>query len=52
MRDWADFTIENEGGQGAILVLQGPLVVASVGPLDQRLRKLDERFAQVDLSAI
>ena len=52
MREWAEYTIENDGGRGAVLALRGPLVVASVGPLDQELRKLDQQFASVDLSGI
>ena len=52
MREWAEFTIESNGAQGAVLALQGPLVVASVGPLDQELRKLDQTFASIDLSAV
>ena len=52
MREWAEYTIENDGGRGAVLALRGPLVVASVGPLDQELRKLDQKFASVDLSGI
>ncbi len=50
MRDWADFSIEEGDAGGTRLVLHGPLVVSSVGPLDQRLRAMSESFTVVDIS--
>ena len=50
MRDWADFeTVEGE--TGAVLRVSGPLTVASVAPLDQRLREI-ESLAAIDISAV
>ena len=52
MREWADFTTET-GGDGAIsIALSGPLVVASVGRIDARLRALDGPIAAIDLSQV
>jgi phospholipid/cholesterol/gamma-HCH transport system permease protein len=52
MRVWADFTTE-AGEDGAIVVaLTGPLTVSSIGPVDRRLRALDGKVAQVDLSGV
>jgi phospholipid/cholesterol/gamma-HCH transport system permease protein len=50
MREWADFTIEEREGGGAILVLNGPLEVSSVGLLDRKLRRYDGEVAALDLS--
>lgn len=50
MREWADFTIETgEDGTQAI-ALTGPLIVSSVGEIDQRLRALDDKVERIDLS--
>ncbi len=52
MREWADFTTET-GSDGAIsIALSGPLVVASVGRIDARLRALDGPIAAIDLSQV
>lgn len=50
MRDWADFSIDEEGEGGSRLILTGPLLVSSLGPLDRRLRVLDSSFSVVDIS--
>jgi phospholipid/cholesterol/gamma-HCH transport system permease protein len=50
MRDWADYSLEDGGEDGNRLVLIGPLVVSSVGLLEQRLRKLGDSIAVVDIS--
>lgn len=52
MRVWADFTSETDGNGTLRLVLNGPLVVSSIGVIDRRLRELAEPVAQVDISAI
>ena len=43
MREWADFTVQEAGGRTTI-VLQGPLLVSSIGVIDRRLREFDERY--------
>ncbi|MCW1383953.1 ABC transporter permease [Novosphingobium sp. KCTC 2891] len=57
MRALADFTIEPEavdsGGKGgATLAFTGPMLVSSLGPIDQRLRDISEPIARIDLSAV
>jgi phospholipid/cholesterol/gamma-HCH transport system permease protein len=52
MREWADFTTVAEEGGGTTVALTGPLTVSSIGPVDRRLRELDEDVARVDLSAV
>ena len=49
MREWADFTVQEAGGRTTI-VLQGPLLVSSIGVLDRRLREFDEPVQFIDLS--
>jgi phospholipid/cholesterol/gamma-HCH transport system permease protein len=49
MREWADFTVQEAGGRTTV-VLQGPLVVSSIGLLDRRLREFAEPVQFVDLS--
>ena len=49
MREWADFTVQEAGGRTTI-VLQGPLVVSSIGMLDRKLREISEPVQFVDLS--
>jgi len=50
MREWADFSVEEAGSGGSTLVLRGPLVVSSIGPLDRRLRELNGSVRALDLS--
>ena len=50
MREWADFTVEEQAGGGATLVLNGPLEVSSVGLLDRKLRRYDGDVTTLDLS--
>lgn len=50
MRDWADFETV-EGDTGAVLRVSGPLTVASIAPLDRRLRELDA-LAVIDIGAV
>ncbi|MEQ1499620.1 MAG: ABC transporter permease [Novosphingobium sp.] len=52
MREWADFTIETAEDGTQALALSGPLVVSSVGAIDQQLRGLDHKLERVDLSQV
>ncbi|HEX2793528.1 MAG TPA: ABC transporter permease [Croceicoccus sp.] len=50
MREWAEFeTVEGDGGP--VLRVRGPLTVASIAPLDRRLRELDG-IAAIDIGAV
>src|SRR5262245_40169434 len=49
MREWADFTVQEAGGRTTV-VLQGPLVVSSIGVLDRRLREFAEPVQFIDMS--
>jgi phospholipid/cholesterol/gamma-HCH transport system permease protein len=49
MREWADFTVR-EGGGRTTIVLQGPLLVSTIGVLDRKLREIAEPVQFVDLS--
>ncbi len=52
MREWVEFSIaEGEGGARGV-VLSGPLVVASIGPLDRQLRGTEGPFTHIDLSGV
>jgi phospholipid/cholesterol/gamma-HCH transport system permease protein len=50
MREWADFTLQEAGGRST-LVLQGPLIVSSIGVLDRKLRDITEPVQFIDMSA-
>jgi len=50
MREWADFTVEEQADGGATLVLNGPLEVSSVGLLDRKLRRYDGPVTTIDIS--
>jgi phospholipid/cholesterol/gamma-HCH transport system permease protein len=50
MREWADFTVEEQPGGGARLVLTGPLEVSSIGPLDKDLKAYAGQVDTIDLS--
>ncbi len=53
MREWADFTTEeDEEGGATTIALTGPLTVSSIGPVDRRLRALDREVARIDLSGV
>ncbi|MCH7629467.1 MAG: ABC transporter permease [Proteobacteria bacterium] len=53
MRALADFTIAPEGETGAAtLAFSGPMTVASLGPIDARLRAVEEQIARIDLSGV
>ncbi len=49
MREWADFTVQEAGGR-ITLVVQGPLVVSSIGVLDRKLREFTDPVQFVDLA--
>jgi phospholipid/cholesterol/gamma-HCH transport system permease protein len=49
MREWADFTVQEAGGRTTI-VLQGPLLVSTIGIIDRKLREIREPVQFVDLS--
>ncbi len=52
MREWADFLTET-GADGALtLALGGPMVVASIGVIDRRLREFPDPVARLDLSGV
>ena len=50
MREWADFTVEERGGRATVL-LNGPLLVSTVGMLDRKLREFRDPVQFVDLSS-
>ncbi len=53
MREAAEYDIRSDtGGGGTLLALSGPLQVRSIGALDARLGKVDDRFDRIDLSAV
>jgi len=52
MREWADFTTEEQHGGALHLALSGPLIVSSVGALDDRLRALDGAVTRIDLTDV
>ncbi|MDT0574638.1 ABC transporter permease [Croceicoccus sp. F390] len=51
MREWADFNT-TDAADGKVLAVSGPLTVASVGPLDYRLRELEYDPVRIDLSGV
>ena len=51
MREWADFTVQEAGGRTTI-VLEGPLLVSSIGLIDRKLREFTEPVQFVDLSKV
>ena len=52
MREWADFTTETLEDGALHVMLAGPLIVSSVGELDDRLRALDGPVARIDLTQV
>ena len=51
MRQWAEYSLEEEGGR-ARLVLQGPLLISTIGKLDRQFRAFDGEVAEIDLSQV
>ena len=52
MREWADFSVEEDGSGATVLRLTGPLRVASLGDLDRRIGAAGVEPQVVDLSGI
>ncbi|WP_374530860.1 MlaE family lipid ABC transporter permease subunit [Novosphingobium sp.] len=52
MRDLADFTVQADDDGALTVAFIGPLVVASVGQLDPRLRALEGPVRWIDLSEV
>ncbi len=52
MRALADYTLEPGADGAATLAFSGPMVVWGVGPMDRKLRALQDKVARVDLSAV
>ena len=52
MREWADFSTEDDSSGAATLSFKGPLLVSSVGLIERRVRALDVPLAKVDLSQV
>ena len=52
MRALADFTLEAGADGAATLAFSGPMVVSGVGPMDRKLRVLQDKITQVDLSSV
>jgi phospholipid/cholesterol/gamma-HCH transport system permease protein len=49
MREWADFTVQEAGGRTTI-VLQGPLLVSTIGLIDRKLREHKDPVQFVDMA--
>jgi phospholipid/cholesterol/gamma-HCH transport system permease protein len=56
MREWADFSTEDDSSGAATLTFKGPLLVSTVGQIERRVHALGadgaEPLAQVDLSQV
>jgi phospholipid/cholesterol/gamma-HCH transport system permease protein len=56
MREWADFSTEDDSSGAATLTFKGPLLVSTVGQIERRVRALGgegaEPLAHVDLSQV
>ena len=54
MREWADFSLEDDGRGAMTLAFAGPLCISSLGDIDQRLAGVGdgEGVARVDLSRV
>ncbi|QGN55282.1 ABC transporter permease [Novosphingobium sp. Gsoil 351] len=52
MRALADYTLEPGADGAATLALRGPMVVWGVGPMDRKLRELQDKIARVDLAGV
>jgi phospholipid/cholesterol/gamma-HCH transport system permease protein len=52
MRVWADYTTETDADGALTLAFSGPMVVASIGVIDRRLRELTGLVARIDLSGV
>lgn len=52
MSGGAEFSIEQDEGGKARLVLSGPYLVSTIGAIDQDLNAIDSEFGSIDLSAV
>jgi phospholipid/cholesterol/gamma-HCH transport system permease protein len=52
MREWADFSLEDDGDGTRVLALTGPLRVHAIGDLDDRLESLGDGIDRIDLSHV
>ena len=52
MRDLADYTLESGADGAATLAFRGPMVVWGIGPMDRKLRKLQDKVTKVDLAGV
>ena len=52
MREWADFTLEEDDGGAITLALRGPLRTSSIGDLDVRLDQAIGEVATIDISGV
>src|SRR3990167_10404976 len=52
MSEFAQFSVEEDAGGGASLVLSGPWRLSTIGDVDQRLPSISVQVARIDLSAI
>ncbi len=52
MRTLADYTLEPGADGAATLAFRGPMVVWGVGPMDRKLRALQDKIATVDLAGV
>jgi len=52
MRALADFTTEPGTDGGATLTFSGPMLISTIGFVDARLRALNDKITQIDLSGV
>lgn len=52
MTDRPTFAVDDDGNGGQSLVLSGPYLVSTMGPLDRELRGLEGPFKTIDLSGV
>ncbi len=48
----AQFSLEDDGSGASRLVLSGPLLISTVGPLERELSRISQPLASVDLSQV
>lgn len=52
MSEFAQFSVEEEAGGGAVLALSGPWLLSTIRDVDQRLASIEGPIARIDLTAI
>ena len=45
-----DFSLYERGDAGAILAFEGPLLISQIPAVDKRLRSVDQKLAQIDIT--